>query len=214
MTEMFAEYFHHTPVGRNMIVNRDDRFGRTAILYGEDIPETIRIGLVRTEKAEVLLPGVSLKGVSQQLAELASRLMALRRRPGHFKRIVSKGRQIQIDQELSAIGMRIGSHATITRGCECGELRDQTTGLVEHFLWMIGAHPLLKEFQTSRIGLHIGQRDLVRKKCPLDEATIDLFGSGPPFGRTQDNDRPGWSLCEAMLASLFLIEADFRIASV
>src|SRR6266849_10778608 len=81
MTEMFAEYFHHTPVGRNMIVNRDDRFGRTAILYGEDIPETIRIGLVRTEKAEVLLPGVSRERVSQQLAELTSRLMALRRRP-------------------------------------------------------------------------------------------------------------------------------------
>src|SRR6266852_5235454 len=135
MTEMFAEYFHHTPVGRNMIVNRDDRFGRTAILYGEDIPETIRIGLVRTEKAEVLLPGVSRKRVSQHLAELASRLMALRRRLGHFKRIVSKWRKIQINQEIAAIGMWIGSHATIPYGCEFGEFRDQTTPLVEQFFW-------------------------------------------------------------------------------
>src|SRR5271154_360829 len=100
MTEMFAEDFHHTPIGRNMIVNRDDRFRRTAILYGKDIAEAIRIGLVRTEKAEVLLPGVSRKRVSQHLAELARRLMVLVGRPGHFERIVSKGGQIQIDQEL------------------------------------------------------------------------------------------------------------------
>src|SRR2546421_5532827 len=145
MTEMFAEYFHHPPVGRNMIVTRDDRFHRRAILDGKDVPEAIRIGLVRTEETEILLPGVSRKGVSQQLAELASRLVALGCRAGHFQSIVRKRRQIEVDQELASIGMGIGSHATLPCGCECGELRDQTTSLVEHFFWVITAHPLLKE---------------------------------------------------------------------
>src|SRR5579864_8711749 len=153
MTEMFAEHFHHTSVRRDMIVNRDNGFHRTAILDRKDIPEAIRIGLVRAEEAEVLLPGVSCKRVSQQLAELACRLMALGCRPGHINRIVSKGWQIQIDQERAAIGMWIGSHATIPFGCQCGERRDQPTLLVEHFFWVITAQPLLKEFQTSWIGL-------------------------------------------------------------
>src|SRR5437868_14792124 len=116
---MFAEYFHHPPVVRNMIVNRDDRSHRSAILHRKDISETIRIGLVRTEEAEVLLLGVSRKRVSQQLAELARRLMALRCWLGHVKRIVSNGRQIQVDQHLAAIDMWICSHATITCGCQC-----------------------------------------------------------------------------------------------
>src|SRR6266487_2047495 len=96
MTEMFAEDFHHTSVGSNMIVSRDDWFCRTAILYGKDIPQAIRIGLVRTEETEISLIGTSLKGVSQQLAELAGRFMTLRRRLAHFQRVVRKGRQIQV----------------------------------------------------------------------------------------------------------------------
>src|SRR2546423_4276768 len=214
MTEMFAEHLHHSPVGRDMIVCRDDRCHRTAILNSKDVPETIRIGFVRTEETEILLLGVSRKGISQQLAELASRLVALGRRPGYFHRVVRKGRQIQVDQELATISMGIGSHATITYGCKCGEFRDQTTRLVEHFFWVITAHPLVKKVQMSRIGLHIGQRDLVRKKGPLDLAAIDLFRPGPPLGRTQDNHRPGWSPGETMLTSLFLIPPDFCIARV
>ena len=197
-----------------MIVNRDDRSHRSAILHRKDISETIGIGLVRTEEAEVLLPGVSRKRVSQQLAELARRLMALRCWLGHVKRIVSNGRQIQVDQHLAAIDMWICSHATITCGCQCGELRDQPTLLVEHFFWVITTHPLLKHVQMSCIGLHIGHRDLVRERGPLDDATIDLFGPGPSFGCPQDNDRPLWSLGNSMLASIFLIHAYFRIAAI
>src|SRR5437870_13007245 len=98
MTEMFAEYFHHTPVGRNMIVTRDERFHRRAILDGKDVPEAIRIGLVRAEETEILLPGVSRKGVSQQLVELASRVVARGCRAGHFKISVRKRRQSRVDQ--------------------------------------------------------------------------------------------------------------------
>src|SRR5438093_13198547 len=118
MAEMLAEHFHYTPVGRDMIIKRDDWFHRTSILDRKDISKAIRIGLVRTEEAEVLLPGVSRKRVSQQLAELARRLMALRCWLGHFKRIVSNGRQIQVDQHLAAIAMWICTHTTITCGCQ------------------------------------------------------------------------------------------------
>src|SRR5437764_7680237 len=117
--------------------------------------------------------------------------MALCRWLGHVKGIISTRRQIQIDQEFAAISMGTGPHAAIPAGCECGELWDQTTVLVEHFFWMITAHPFLKDFQMSWIVLHVGHRDLVRKKGSLHNATIDLFGPGPPFGRTQDNNRPG-----------------------
>src|SRR5947209_2318424 len=117
MTKMFAQYFHHTSVRGNMIVNREKRLHRTAILYGKDIPEAIRIGLVGTEETEILLAGVSLKDVSHHLAELASGLMALGRRLCNFQRIVCKGWQIQINQKLATIGMWIGSHATITSRC-------------------------------------------------------------------------------------------------
>src|SRR5436305_13128102 len=101
MTKMFAQYFHHTSVRGNMIVNREKRLHRTAILYGKDIPESIRIGLIRTEETEILLAGVSLKDVPHHLAELASRLMALGRGLCNFQRIIRKGRQIQIDQQLT-----------------------------------------------------------------------------------------------------------------
>src|SRR6266566_8793182 len=104
MTEMFAEHLHHSPVRRDMIVCRDDRCHRTAILNSKDVPETIRIGFVRTEETEILLLGVSRKGISQQLAELASRLVALGCRAGHFQSIVRKRRQIEVDQELASIG--------------------------------------------------------------------------------------------------------------
>src|SRR5215469_2498426 len=156
MTQVLAEHFHHTPIRRDMIVNQDDGFHRTAILNRKDIPEAIRVGLVGTEEAEVRLPGISGKRVSQQLAELARRLMALCSRPGHLKRIISEWRQIQIDQQLAAIGVWIGSHAASTCRRQFSERWDQAALLVERFFWVITAQPLLKEFQTSWIGLHIG----------------------------------------------------------
>src|SRR5438045_8651498 len=97
---MFAEDFHHPPVGRNIIVARDDRSHCSAILYRKDIPEAIGIGLVRAEEAEVLLAGICRKHIAHHLAELASRLMTLYRRPGHVKRVVSNGWHVQIGQEL------------------------------------------------------------------------------------------------------------------
>src|SRR2546430_16598605 len=107
---MFAEYFHHPPIVRNMIVNRHDRPHRSAILHRKDISETIGIGLVRTEEAEVLLLGVSRKRVSQQLAELARRLMALRCWLGHVKRIAHNGGRTMAAQHLAPLTLGMGSH--------------------------------------------------------------------------------------------------------
>src|SRR5947209_19259650 len=165
MTEMFAQYLHHATIRRKMIVDGDNFFYPGAILYIEKIPKTIRIGLVWTEETEIPLLGVSRKHISHHLAELTSRLMALCRRFGDFNRIVCKWRNIQINQQLSAISVRIGTHTTVTFGCKRCEFWYQATIFVEHFFWSITAHPFFQYFQVLLVHLHFCDRDLMCPKC-------------------------------------------------
>src|SRR5438270_565204 len=72
MTKVLAQDLHHTPVGREVIVNRDDFFYPGAILDIEEISKTIRIGLIRTEETEITLLGVFCKHISHHLAQQAS----------------------------------------------------------------------------------------------------------------------------------------------
>ena len=98
MTKVLAQDLHHTPIGREVIVNRDDFFYPGAILDIEEIAKTIRIGLIRTEETEITLLGVFRKYISQHLAHLTSRLVVLHRRLCDFNRIICKRRNIQVDQ--------------------------------------------------------------------------------------------------------------------
>src|SRR5579884_3633272 len=154
MTEMFAQYLHHATIRREMIVDWDNLFYPGAILYIEKIPKTIRIGLVWTDDTEITLLGVSRKHISHHLAELAHRLIALRRLLGDFNRIVCKRRNIQVNQQLSSIGVRIGSHTTVTLGCKSCKFWYQATIFVEHFFRSITAHPFFQYFQVLRVHLH------------------------------------------------------------
>ena len=124
MTKVLAQDLHHTPIGREVIVNRDDFFYPGAILDIEEISKTIRIGLIRTEETEITLLGVFCKHISHHLAQLTSRLVALRCRLCDFNRIVGKRRNIKVYQQFSPIGVGIGSHTPFTFGGKRCKFRD------------------------------------------------------------------------------------------
>src|SRR6266849_10939612 len=174
----------------------------------------MRSAVARAEETEIPLCSVLCKQVPQQLAHLACRFVALCRRLLDVDRIFRKVGKIELYQELATVGMRVGPHATVPLRRECRKLRDEAPLLVEHVCWLIAAHPLLQKSQMIQVHLHIRDRYLVCTKCALDRNAIDLLRSGPPFGSTQDNNRPGRYLRESVCASLFLIRANFRIAGV
>src|SRR5260370_17516793 len=90
MTEMFAQHLHHAPFGREMIIRRENRFHKTAVLYLKDVPQAIRVGFVRTKEAEIALPSVFRKDVPHHLPKLATRLLGLGPTRLDINRVVGK----------------------------------------------------------------------------------------------------------------------------
>ncbi len=62
----------------------------------------------------------------------------------HFHRILAEIGQIQIAQNSTPVGVRIGSHAAISDWGEFSEFGNQRAVLVEELLRLIAAHPLFE----------------------------------------------------------------------
>src|SRR5215813_7909782 len=111
---MLTEHFHHTSIGRNMIIYRQHLIHKAAILDLKDISQTIRVRFIGAKEAKVLLIGIAHKDVTHELTQLTRRFMVFCGWLCHFNGIVFNGWEIQIYKELAAIGMRIGSHASFS----------------------------------------------------------------------------------------------------
>src|SRR5229473_8147325 len=143
---MLAQHLHDPAIGREVVINRDDFLLKGAVFHLENISKAIRIGFIGTEEAKILLFGVSRKNVPHQLAKLSS--VPIVRRGGlfDFNCIFRKVRQVQVYQQLPAIGMWIGPHSTITFWCQGRKFRDETSLLVKKLFWFVAAHPFFKYF--------------------------------------------------------------------
>src|SRR6266496_2615482 len=97
------------------------------------------------------------------------------------------------------------------KGCK---FRNKSTGLVEYFIRLITTHPVLKDFQVLGVRFNVCYWYLVGTEGAFDGNAVYYFRSSPSFRGAEDNSRPGGSLREAMLTGIFLIRANFRIASV
>src|SRR5260370_33688973 len=73
LAHMFAQDFHHTVVGRYLIVRCDYLRGRDAARDFKERGETVGFGFIRTHHAEVAIALVQLHDVAHKAAELPSR---------------------------------------------------------------------------------------------------------------------------------------------
>src|SRR5207248_5504881 len=96
-----------------MIIRRENRFHKSAVLYLKDVSQAIRVGFIRATEAEIALSGVLRTDVAQHLPELACRFGVLGRRRLDLKRVVGKVGYFQVNHQLAAIGVWVGSHASI-----------------------------------------------------------------------------------------------------
>ena len=92
----------------------------------------------------------SLEDVADHFAELAGRFAPLGGGLGDRDRVVAEIGQIEIHDELAAVGVRIGAHPPVALGGERGQLRDEPAVLVEELLRPVAAHPLLQHLADAR----------------------------------------------------------------
>src|SRR5262245_45039547 len=184
VTIVFAQNFHHSAIMRNVVVNIDQMTYETAVSRLEYCAQSIRVRLVRAEKAEVCRLGIPLENVAKELAELPGGFVTLSPWFLHLKRIVSEGRQGQRHLKSAAIGMRVVAHAALAFRSQLGILSAEAAVLVEEFFWFVTAHPLFEELQVRRIIAHTGKRHLVSTEGPFDRHPVHHFRTCPTFRRS------------------------------
>src|SRR5690242_9281417 len=79
LAEMLAQHLHYTAIGREVIIDGNDLLLERTVLGLKHISQAVRVGLVGTEEAEILLARVALKDVPQEPAKLARVLKTLGR---------------------------------------------------------------------------------------------------------------------------------------
>src|SRR5205085_2700161 len=123
LTQMLAQHLHDPAIWRNMIVAWDYALDQAAILDLEDVAKPVGIGFVGTKKTEVLLLLILGKHVAQHFAKLAGRFMMLAARFLDRDGILRKSWYFKSHQQLTAVGMWIGSHAPLFLGSKLGQFR-------------------------------------------------------------------------------------------
>ena len=187
---MLAEHLHHAAVRRHVVVGGQDGVHRAPVLDGEDVSQSIRVGLIGTEQPEVLLSGIPREHVAHQLSELTRRLVALAAGTTDRDRVVREVRKVEVPQHPPAIDVRIGAHAAVAFRRECGERRHWTALGIEELLGTVALHPRLEAPQVLRVLLDGRQRYLMRSERAFDLLTIDHLRPRPSLGRAQDDRRP------------------------
>ncbi len=185
---MLGEHLHDPPLGRQVVVGGEGLTLPLTVGDLEDVLQPVGAGLVGAEDAE------SLRVVAGHVAEVgAKHLGGLREgRPGagHLHRVVAEVGQHQVLEEQPAVGMRVGAHPPVALGGEALQLGDQGPVLVEELVGVVALEPRLKHGEMVGVGLHLGQRHLVRSPGPLGGQPVDELRPGPPLGALEDDHRP------------------------
>ena len=190
LTQVLAEHFHHSTIRRDVIVDFDGSAEKAAVLDVEYAVQSVRIGLVRAEHAEVRLLGIARKDVPQQGSKGTRRFVALDGGSWDVERIAAESRQVKFYQELAAVGVRIGAHSRVAPRCQCSELRDELPVWVKQFLRLIRAHPRLERLQVVLVRADFAERHLMGAPRAFDGHAVDLLGPRPSLRRRKDDHRP------------------------
>ena len=189
LAEMLAQDLHHTPVGREVIVAVQTLGVPRAVRDLEHGAQAVGCRLVRTHDAQVRRVGA--ERIAQERAEHPRGLADARRRRGHRDGVVTEVGQLEIAQQRTAVGVRVGAHAPLTLGREGRQLRPERAILVKQLLGAVGAKPLLELTQVLGIPSQVGERNLMGAKRPLRRQPVDHLRAGPALGGAQHDGRPG-----------------------
>jgi len=122
---------HHPAVGRKVLIHFLD-LGHpclaAGLVYGL---QAVGCGFVGTEKTEVGRSHVLAHHLAQELAQHARGLGLVIARGFHFLGEVAEVRHLQWLEQQTAIGMRIGTHATAPRRRQGGKFIEELAVLIE-----------------------------------------------------------------------------------
>src|SRR5215470_14203493 len=100
--------------------------------------------------------------------------------------------------------MRIGAHPPPTPGGKLGQRWDESSILVEQLVGFVVFEPSLERLQMFRFRREVGDRHLMRAKCPFDRLAVDRLRPTPTLGRLQHDHWPPRTPAEAVPASVAL----------
>ncbi len=193
LADVLAQHLHHAAVRRHVVVDWRSSCRRSS----GSRPRRRRpagSSWSRPGRTGGSLPASALRreDVAQHLAELprdSSQVCPMAARPAARSR--GKSGMSSVDQQLAAVGVRIGAHAARRPlGASAASSGTSVPLRVEQLLRLVAAHPALELAQVLGIGLHLGQRHLMRAEGPLDRQAVDHLRARPALGRAQDDRGP------------------------
>ena len=188
LAQVLRQHLHHPAVRGQLVIARDDLPVEGPAGHVEHRVKPVRGRLVRSPQPEG--PGVPRDDVPQEGAEHAGvlRLRAAGRRDRD--RVVPEVGHVQVVQQQTAVGVRVGAHPPVVRRRQPGDLGYQRAAGVEQLGRAVGAHPLLELPQVLRVGPRRGDRHLVRPPGSFHRQPVDELRPGPALGRAQHEHRP------------------------
>ena len=122
LAHVLAQDFHHTAIGRDMIVNGNDLGGRLAVRHVKERVPSIRSRFIGRHDTEILRPGIQRHHVAQERSHHARPFGHHHATLRHIHGIVAEIGQRQFLQQEPAIGVRICAHAPLALGRQRGIL--------------------------------------------------------------------------------------------
>ena len=149
--------------------------------------------------------------VAQEWAEHACIADARNARHRHLGCVCAVVGEVQVAQQQAAVGVRIGAHAPLPAGRQCGQLGLQASLLVEEFLWAVAIEPVLQKLQMPGVIGRV-QRHLVGTEVAFHRLTVNLLGPGPALRGIEHDHRPARALKLFLLAMPACLALDTPVA--
>ena len=188
LADVLGQDLHDPPVGRQVIVARERLRIPGAVGHLEHCAQAVGGGLVRAHDPEAV--GIASDHLAQEPPEQARGLARAHTRPVNLDGVGAKVWHLQVAQQQTAVGVRVGAHAPLPLRGQRRQLRAQRAALVEQLLGPIRAQPRLQLRQVLGLCVQIGERNLVGAERPLRRQPVDLLGTGPALRCAQHDHRP------------------------
>ena len=132
---VFAQHLHHPSAPAEPHIRRASVLFPLPRGHLQGVVQFVRDEFVGCEDAEVLR--ILHNDVTQPSAQRLRRAVLHRSRSGHIDGVVAERRQVEVFEQIAAIGMRIHSHAEVACRTESGDLREQPSVAVEELFWLV-----------------------------------------------------------------------------
>src|SRR6516225_8043776 len=103
---MFAEHFHHSPIGREVIIFRENLGNVTSLGDFENILPAVGVVLIWTEHTEIAALQIQLHHVAQKLSLHSGRFGRNGTSTWDFDRVLAEVWHAQVLEEQSTVGVR------------------------------------------------------------------------------------------------------------